>query len=44
VPSTTASGNRLIYDIQNHVFLLKDIISLRDVWAFRYVPDAVISR
>jgi galactose oxidase-like protein len=44
VPSTTASGNRLIYDSHNHVFLLKDIISLRDVWAFRYVPDPVTSR
>lgn len=41
VPSTTASGNRLVYDTHHHVFLLKDIISLRDVWAFRYAPDAV---
>jgi hypothetical protein len=40
VPSTTASGNRLVYDTHHHVFLLKDIIALKDVWAFRYVPEA----
>jgi hypothetical protein len=40
LPSTAASGNRLIYDTFHRVFLLKDVISLRNVWAFRYVPGA----
>ncbi len=41
VPPRTSShaGNTLVYDTYHHVFLLKDVSRLKNLWAFRYVPD-----
>ena len=41
LPSSTASGNRLVYDARDHVFLLKDPVSLKDLWAFSYAPEVM---
>jgi hypothetical protein len=33
-----SAGNNLVYDSRNRVFLLKDVVVIRNLWAFRYQP------